>query len=164
MIPICAVPLAVREGTTVSPLLKCISEPLPGSPGASQSPLPALPSTKAATIRQGYKTPTRQQFIPQTFPAQKEGSVGAWWVGISLPGPTQCQPAPPDIASVQLSIPSHEQCRTCVCPAVHTITRERLTHEKIYLYIHFLLHKLEATLREKSLFLESRAGDAAKLW
>lgn len=76
--------------------------------------------------------------------------MGAWWVGISLPGLTQFQPVPPDITSVQLSITSCEQCRTCMCPTVHTITRERLTHEKIYLYVHFLLHKLEATLREKA--------------
>lgn len=63
--------------------------------------------------------------------------VGAWLGWGPLPWLAQHQSVPCDITSVQLSITTCHH--TPVCPTAHTLTQERLAHEKIYLYIHSVL-------------------------
>lgn len=63
--------------------------------------------------------------------------VGAWLGWRPLLWLAQHQSVPCDITSVQLSITTRHH--TPVCPTVHTLTQQHLTHEKIYLYTHSVL-------------------------
>ena len=124
---------------------------------------PTTSFRKTNTMTERYKKPNQTTIYSSHVPIWKGGNhrhlLGAG-AGVPLPWLTQSRSVPPGHGFSPAEHPPRHGTRAR--PAMHTVTREHLTHEKIYLYIHsvlfLVLHKLEATFGEKACFQTQAAG------